>query len=143
MANINAQLIYAKVFWIYIKFPIACNPSTRKFFVWSDKDLFYPFYVAECIVISGFFTNVAEFINIAYSGKFEIVPIVLLFIGVSLITFDVLAAVATTLIKHECAAFMNDLMRHVDELEEGESDFFSRYARLKDGSLAIATRNYF
>lgn len=102
-----------------MKFPIAYNQSTGKFFVCADKDLFYSFYIAECIIISGFVANVAEVIHIAYSEKIEILPVILDIINVSLMTFDVLTAVAAWLWKHEGVAFLNDLVRHVDELGKG------------------------
>lgn len=119
MANIYALQIYHKIFCFYLKFPIAYNQSTGKFFVCADKDLFYSFYIAECIIISGFVANVAEVIHIAYSEKIEILPVILDIINVSLMTFDVLTAVAAWLWKHEGVAFLNDLVRHVDELGKG------------------------
>lgn len=111
--------IFKKVFCFYFKFPYSYNLSTQRFHTNCSKDLLYSFYLTELIIIVSIILILLELINIAYAETFSILPVVLLLVSFILLTFDFASALAIFFRKREIVAFLNDLIRQVELLEEG------------------------
>ncbi|OXA42142.1 hypothetical protein Fcan01_23249 [Folsomia candida] len=119
MPNTHALHIYRKVFLFYFKFPCSYSPSTRRFYAKTGKDLFFSFCIPEFAALGGIVLNTTEAIYTIYSERIKILSVLLLLIGLIQCVYNVTAAVAFWLVKYEQAAFLNDLVRQVEKLEEG------------------------
>lgn len=118
MRHLQVYSVFQKVFCFYFKFPYSYNSSTQRFYTNGGKDLLYPFYFAELVVIISIILILLELVNIAYAENVAILPVVLLLISFILLTFDFVCAVAVSFVKNEHVAF---LLRQLELLQSSKS----------------------